>query len=139
MAKSSKGGGRSTTPVDVHIGQKVRARRILLGLSQTELADAANISFQQVQKYEKGTNRVGASRLQQFSEALGVPPSYFFEGAPTVGKKQPAPQEGELSEDTIVSFLGTREGAALVRAFMAIKHKPIRQNAIAFLETLKGK
>jgi transcriptional regulator with XRE-family HTH domain len=139
MAKVSKGGGRGTTPVDAHIGQKIRARRNLLGLSQTELADAAGITFQQVQKYEKGVNRVGASRLQQFSDALGVAPSYFFEGAPTVGKKQPAPQEGELSENDIVSFLGTREGAALVRAFMAIKQKPIRQSAIVFLETLKGK
>jgi transcriptional regulator with XRE-family HTH domain len=73
MAKASKGGGRGTTPVDAHIGQKIRARRNLLGLSQTELAEAAGISFQQIQKYEKGTNRVGASRLQQFSEALGVP------------------------------------------------------------------
>src|SRR5580704_6362848 len=126
MAKA--GHPRGSTPVDAHIGQKIRTRRILLGLSQTELADAAGISFQQIQKYEKGTNRVGAGRLQQFSEALGVPPSYFFEGAPTVGKKQPAPQEGELSENTIVSFLGTREGAALVRAFIAIKEKPIRQN-----------
>ena len=139
MAKSSKYTGRSATPVDAHIGQKIRARRNLLGLSQTELADAAGITFQQIQKYEKGANRVGASRLQQFSDALGVPPAYFFEGAPTVGKKQPAPKEGELSEHSIVSFLGTREGAALVRAFMAIKQKPIRQNAIAFLETLKGK
>jgi transcriptional regulator with XRE-family HTH domain len=139
MAKASRGGGRSTTPVDTHIGHRIRARRIFLGLSQTELADAAGITFQQVQKYEKGTNRVGASRLQQFSEALGVPPSYFFEGAPTAGKKQPAPQEGELSENDIVSFLGTREGAALVRAFMAIKQKPIRHTAITFLETLKGK
>jgi len=137
--KTSNGRARGTTPVDTHIGQKIRALRTLLGWSQTELADAAGISFQQVQKYENGTNRVGASRLQQFSEALGVPPSYFFEGAPTVGKKQPAPQEGELSEGEIVSFLGTREGAALVKAFMAIKPKIIRQNAIAFLETLKGK
>jgi transcriptional regulator with XRE-family HTH domain len=139
MAKASKNRSRGATPVDAHIGQKIRTRRNLLGLSQTELADAAGITFQQIQKYEKGANRVGASRLQQFSEALGVPPSYFFEGVPIVGKKTPAPQEGELSEDTIVSFLGTREGAALVRAFMAIKQKPIRQNAIAFLETLKEK
>jgi transcriptional regulator with XRE-family HTH domain len=139
MAKASKGGGRRTTPVDAHIGQKIRTRRNLLGLSQTELADAAGISFQQIQKYEKGSNRVGAGRLQQFSDALGVPPSYFFEGAPMVGKKASAPSEGEISEDTIVSFLGTREGAALVRAFMAIKQKPIRQTAIAFLEALKGK
>ena len=138
MAKSSIN-NRSATIIDVHVGQKIRTRRMLLGLSQTELADAAGIAFQQVQKYEKGINRVGASRLQQFSETLGVPPSYFFEGAPTAGKKQPAPQEGELSENDIVSFLGTREGAALVRAFMAIKQKPIRQSAIAFLETLKGK
>ena len=139
MAKASKNRSRGATPVDAHIGQKIRTRRNLLGLSQTELANAAGITFQQIQKYEKGANRVGASRLQQFSEALGVPPSYFFEGVPIVGKKTPAPQEGELSEDTIVSFLGTREGAALVRAFIAIKEKPIRQNAIAFLETLKGK
>jgi transcriptional regulator with XRE-family HTH domain len=139
MAKASKYSSRGATPVDAHIGQKIRTRRNLLGLSQTELADAAGITFQQIQKYEKGVNRVGAGRLQQFSDALGVPPSYFFEGAPTVGKKQPAPQEGELSENDIVSFLGTREGAALVRAFMAIKQKPIRQGAVAFLETLKGK
>jgi transcriptional regulator with XRE-family HTH domain len=139
MAKAPNSRPRGTTAVDTHVGQKIRARRNLLGMSQTELADTAGITFQQVQKYEKGANRVGAGRLQQFSEALGVPPSYFFEGLPAVGKKQPAPQEGELSESAIVSFLGTREGAALVRAFMAIKQKPIRQTAIAFLETLKGK
>jgi transcriptional regulator with XRE-family HTH domain len=139
MAKTTNDHPRGTTAVDFHVGLKIRARRNLLGLSQTELADAAGITFQQIQKYEKGANRVGAGRLMQFSEALGVPPSYFFEGAPTVGKKQPTPQEGELPEGSIVSFLGTREGAALVRAFMAIKQKPIRQSAIAFLETLKGK
>jgi transcriptional regulator with XRE-family HTH domain len=138
MAKSSNHRSRSATSVDVHIGQKIRTRRNLLGLSQTELADAAGITFQQIQKYEKGVNRVGAGRLQQFSDALGVPPSYFFEGAPTDGKKQPAAQEGGLPEASIVSFLGTREGAALVRAFTAIKQKAIRQNAIALLETLKG-
>ena len=136
MAKASIN-RRGTTAVDTHIGQKIRARRTLLGLSQTELAEAAGISFQQIQKYEKGTNRVGASRLQQFSEALGVPPSYFFEGAPTVGKKMPTPKEGELPEGSIVSFLGTRDGAALVRGFLAIKDKSIRQNLIGFIGTLK--
>jgi transcriptional regulator with XRE-family HTH domain len=138
MAKASIN-RRGTTAVDTHIGQKLRARRTLLGLSQTELADAASISFQQVQKYEKGTNRVGASRLQQFSQALGVPPSYFFEGAPAVGKKAPAPSEGELPEGSIVSFLGTREGAALVRGFLAIKEKSIRHNLIDFIDALKAK
>lgn len=139
MVKASNSRPRDATAVDTHIGQKIRARRTLLGLSQTELADAAEISFQQIQKYENGTNRVGASRLQQFSEALGVLPSYFFEGAPTVGKKLPAPREGELSEGAIVSFLGTSQGVALVRGFLAIKQKSIRQNIIAFIDSLKGK
>jgi transcriptional regulator with XRE-family HTH domain len=110
-----------------------------LRMSQTEVADALGITFQQIQKYEKGMNRVGASRLQQISDALGVSPFYFFEGAPTVGKKMPAPQEGELAEGAIVSFLGTREGAALVRGFLAIKEKPIRQNLIGFIAALKTK
>ena len=138
MAKTTNGRPRGTTAVDIHVGQKIRARRNLVGMSQTELADSAGITFQQVQKYEKGANRVGAGRLRQFSEALGVPPSYFFNGAPTAGKRAPAPSEGHLSEDAIVSFLGTLEGAALVRAFMEVKRKPVRQNVIAFIETLKG-
>jgi transcriptional regulator with XRE-family HTH domain len=137
MAKASR--PRGPTAVDTHIGQKIRARRTLLGLNQTELADAAGITFQQIQKYEKGTNRVGASRLQQFSDALGVPPSYFFDGAPTVGMKIPTPKEGGLPERSIVSFLGTREGAALVRGFLAIKEKPIRQNLIELIASLKTK
>jgi transcriptional regulator with XRE-family HTH domain len=108
-------------------------------MSQTEVANAIGITFQQIQKYERGVNRVGASRLQQISEALGVTPFYFFEGVPTVGKKMPAPREGELPQGAIVSFLGTREGAALVRRFLAIKEKPIRHNLIAFIGTLKTK
>jgi transcriptional regulator with XRE-family HTH domain len=137
MAKASIN-RRRPTAVDTHVGQKIRARRIFLGMSQTEVADAAGISFQQIQKYEKGTNRVGASRLQQISNALGVSPFYFFEGAPSLGKKMPAPNEGELPEEEIVSFLGKREGAALVRGFLAIKEKSIRQNIIAFIDTLKA-
>jgi len=129
---------RGPTAIDTHVGQKLRARRIFLQMSQTEVADAVGITFQQIQKYERGANRVGASRLQQISDALGVSPFYFFEGAPTVGKKAPAPQEGELPEGAIVSFLGTRDGAALVRGFLAIKQKTIRQSLIAFIATLRS-
>jgi transcriptional regulator with XRE-family HTH domain len=139
MAKASIINRRGATAVDTHVGQKIRARRMYLRMTQTDVADAAGITFQQIQKYEKGANRVGASRLQQISDALGVSPFYFFEGAPTVGKKTPAPQEGELSEGTIVSFLGTREGAALVRGFLEIKDKSIRHNIIEFIATLKTK
>lgn len=127
---------RTATAVDIHVGQKIRARRIFLQMSQTEVADGLGITFQQIQKYEKGTNRVGASRLQQISDVLGVSPFYFFEGAPTVGKKISAPQEGELSEHAIVSFLGTRDGTALVRGFLAIKQKSIRRALIDFVDSI---
>jgi transcriptional regulator with XRE-family HTH domain len=130
---------RATTAVDTHVGQKIRARRMFLQMSQTELGNELGVTFQQVQKYEKGMNRVGASRLQQISDALGVSPFYFFEGAPAVGRKTPALAEGELSEEAIVSFLGTREGAALVRSFLAIKQKSIRHSVVAFIDTLKGR
>jgi transcriptional regulator with XRE-family HTH domain len=133
MAKTTN--TRAATAVDIHVGQKIRARRIFLQMSQTEVADALGITFQQIQKYEKGVNRVGASRLQLISEALGVSPFYFFEDAPSTGKKTPAPMDGRLSESAIVSFLGTREGAALVRGFLAIKQKPIRRALIDFVGT----
>jgi transcriptional regulator with XRE-family HTH domain len=139
MAKASKVRSRGPTAVDTHVGQKIRARRIFLRMSQSDIANAVGITFQQIQKYEKGTNRVGASRLQQISIVLGVSPFYFFEGAPTVGKKIPAPDEGELAEDVIVSFLGTREGAALLRSFLAIREKPIRQSLLSFIAALKSK
>jgi transcriptional regulator with XRE-family HTH domain len=138
MAKASTG-RRGPTAVDAHVGQKIRARRIFLQMSQTEVADSVGITFQQIQKYERGANRVGASRLQQISDVLGVSPFYFFEGAPTVGKKMPAQKEGELSEGAILSFLATREGTALVHGFLAIKDKSIRQNLIEFIATLKTK
>ena len=102
-------------------------------MSQTAIADAVGITFQQIQKYERGVNRVGASRLQEISDVLGVSPFYFFEDAPIVGKKMPTPIEGELSEHAIVPFLATRDGAALVRGFLAIKQKPIRRALVEFI------
>ena len=138
MAKASTG-RRGPTAVDTHVGQKICARRIFLQMSQTEVADAVGITFQQIQKYERGANRVGASRLQQMNDVLGVSPFYFFEGAPTVGKKMSAQKEGELSESAILSFLTTREGASLVRGFLAIEQKTIRRNVIEFIDTLKGR
>ena len=128
--------GRGPTAVDTHVGQKLRARRIFLQMSQTEVAEQLGITFQQIQKYEKGANRVGASRLQQISDVLGVSPFYFFEGVPTIGKKAPPPDEGELSERAILSFLATHQGAALVRGFLAIKRKPVRRALIEFIGTI---
>ena len=73
-------------PIDKHVGSRVRMRRMMLGMSQEKLGDALHLTFQQVQKYEKGTNRIGASRIQQISHILQVPVSFFFEGAPDAGE-----------------------------------------------------
>ena len=75
-------GKKSPNPVDKHVGRRVRMRRMMLAMSQGKLGDALSLTFQQVQKYEKGTNRIGASRLQQISHILQVPVAFFFEGAP---------------------------------------------------------
>ena len=73
---------KAPNPIDKHVGSRVRMRRMMVGMSQEKLGDALGLTFQQVQKYEKGTNRIGASRLQQISIILQVPVSFFFEGAP---------------------------------------------------------
>src|SRR5438105_3475779 len=73
---------KTPNPIDKHVGSRVRMRRMMLGMSQEKLGDALDLTFQQVQKYEKGTNRIGASRLQEISHILQVPVSFFFEGAP---------------------------------------------------------
>src|SRR5271156_21827 len=75
---------KSPNPIDKHVGSRVRMRRMMLSMSQEKLGDALGLTFQQVQKYEKGTNRIGASRLQQISQILQVPVSFFFDGAPHV-------------------------------------------------------
>jgi transcriptional regulator with XRE-family HTH domain len=132
-------GRKVPNAIDVHIGQKIRARRVHLGMTQGTLANALGLTFQQVQKYEKGVNRVGGSRLQQISDALGVSPSHFFDGAPTAGKKASPPNEGGLSQPEIYSFLATHDGATLVRNYLAIKQKPLRQAVIDLMRTIAEK
>src|SRR5271157_3765920 len=111
---------KAPNPTDKHVGSRVRMRRMMLAMSQEKLGDALGLTFQQVQKYEKGTNRIGASRLQQISHILQVPVAFIFEGAPTSH-----PQEdgmGEAPSPTYVSdFLATSDGLALTKAFMEIK------------------
>src|ERR1700745_3256386 len=111
---------KSPNLTDQHVGSRVRMRRVMLKLSQTDLADGLGVSFQQVQKYEKGTNRIGASRLQQISEILQVPVSFFFEGAPHIGAP-PDGMKGVPSPTYVSDFLATSEGLALTKAFTRIK------------------
>src|SRR6185295_6697928 len=106
---------KAPNPVDKYVGSRVRMRRIMLGMSQEKLGEALGLTFQQIQKYEKGTNRVGASRLQQISEILQVPVSFLFEGGPS------GIVNGELSAESaspayISDFLATSEGLALTKA-----------------------
>src|ERR1044071_6986211 len=99
---------KAPNPTDKHVGARVRMRRMMLGMSQEKLGDALGLTFQQVQKYEKGTNRIGASRLQQISDILQVPVSFFFEGAPSLPGQSEASGVSEVPSPAYVSdFLAT--------------------------------
>jgi transcriptional regulator with XRE-family HTH domain len=116
--------------VDPYVGSRVRMRRLMLGLSQQKLADAIGLTFQQVQKYEKGTNRMGASRLQQIANVLKVPVTYFFEGAPGQSKAG-----GRTLPDFVPGFVSTADGLALARAYMQLP-KGLRRSIVALVEDL---
>jgi transcriptional regulator with XRE-family HTH domain len=120
---------------DKHVGSRVRMRRMMLGMSQTKLADAIGLTFQQVQKYEKGTNRMGASRLQQIAHVLQVPVTFFFEGVPeykAVGSAE-APSPAYVSD-----FLATSDGLALTKAFMRIKDAKLRRHIVNLVKEIAG-
>ena len=128
---------KATNPIDKHVGGRVRMRRMMLGMSQSTLGDGLGITFQQVQKYEKGTNRMGASRLQHISHILQVPVPFFFEGAPHLpGQSEEsgaAPSPAYVSE-----FLATSDGLALTKAFMRIKEPSVRRRIVALVEEIAG-
>src|ERR1700746_3579026 len=97
---------KAPNPIEEHFGSRVRMRRMMLGMSQEKLGDALGLTFQQVQKYEKGTNRIGASRLQQISHILQVPVAFFFEGAPNPGTQVDGMREAP-SPAYVADFLAT--------------------------------
>ena len=117
---------RRPSSVDVHVGGRVRVRRRLIHMTQETLADLIDVTFQQVQKYERGSNRISASKLFAIAEALEVPISYFFEGLDEIGEK-PA---DEGSEQNIQSFLRTSEGLELARRFPRIARGPLRRRIL---------
>jgi transcriptional regulator with XRE-family HTH domain len=126
---------KTPDPIDRHVGSRVRMQRILMKMSQEKLGDALGLTFQQVQKYEKGTNRIGASRLQQISKSLNVPPAFFFEGAPTPGGGAGGFAE-ESSSQYVVDFLSTAEGLHLNRAFARIADPKVRKRIVELVTTL---
>ena len=119
-------------PIDTHVGSRVRMRRLILSMSQEKLADAIGLTFQQVQKYEKGTNRMGSSRLQQIANVLKVPVTFFFEGTPGQSKL-----DGKAPSPAYVSnFLATSDGLALTKAFMRIKDAKLRRSIVNLVDEI---
>jgi transcriptional regulator with XRE-family HTH domain len=125
---------KAPNPTDKHVGARVRMRRLMLGMSQQKLAAGLGLTFQQVQKYEKGTNRISASRLQQIGNILQAPVSFFFEGAP-----QPRGAQGSsatASPEYVTEFLSTPQGLKLLRAFMRIRNGKLRRSVVQFVQDI---
>ena len=121
---------RSPDKTDVHIGKRLRMQRLALGLSQTDVAKRLGITFQQIQKYERGVNRVGAGRLQEMANLFRVTPAFFFEDGP---RHKPGQSE-EASETT--ELLADKSNLALARAFNRIRSRSVRHNVLEFVEGL---
>jgi transcriptional regulator with XRE-family HTH domain len=118
--------------IDKHVGGRVRTRRMMLKMSQTALGDALGLTFQQVQKYEKGTNRIGAGRLQHIAHFLQVPVEFLFEGAPGGSMKDINP----LTFDYVSDFVATSDGLALLKAFTQLKDTAMRRRVLNLVEQI---
>ena len=123
---------RSPNPTDRHVGDRIRMRRKMQGMTQEKLADALGLTFQQVQKYEKGTNRIGAGRLQHIASIQQVPISFFFEGAPGLSHVL------DESSDYVSDFLATPEGLALTKAYKRIENAKLRRSIVALVKQMAG-
>jgi transcriptional regulator with XRE-family HTH domain len=122
-------------PTDKYVGSRVRMRRLMLHMSQERLAGQLGLTFQQVQKYEKGTNRISASRLQEISLILEVPVPFFFEGGPQFGGPSRHGDDGS-SLAYITDFLGNADGHALIKAFLKIKDATVRRSIVRMVEAI---
>ncbi len=133
-------GQRRPNPIDVHVGSRVRFRRMLLGMSQEKLGQKLGLTFQQVQKYEKGINRIGASRLFDLAQVLGVSVQFFYEEAPA-GEVHHLAADGfaeRPDEHTIVEFLRSRDGLELNKAFVRISDTRARRAIVELVRSLAG-
>ena len=111
-------------PIDKHVGARVRMRRLMVGMSQGKLGEALDVTFQQVQKYEKGVNRVGAARLQQIATALDVPVTFFYDG------------DGKAREVESLLFLDSAFSLRLLRAYSKIKDQTVQRQLVSLMESI---
>ncbi len=131
---SKKPGPRSPNPVDIHVGTRVRLRRQVMKMSQEKLGDQLGVTFQQVQKYERGSNRIGASRLWKISDVLDVPIGFFFDGL------KDGVEYADFAEDDqlpiVYDFINSSDGVALAKAVSQIKSKAVRRQILELARSL---
>ncbi len=124
-------------PIDVHVGGRVRLRRTMLGMSQDKLADSLGLTFQQIQKYEKGVNRIGASRVFEISRVLGVPIQFFFDDFDVnTGRSYGFAEQGPDDGMAMMELLNTPEGVQLCKHFASIKEPKIRKRVLELVKSL---
>ena len=129
---------KQPNPIDIHVGSRVRLRRMMLSMSQEKLGEHLGITFQQIQKYEKGTNRIGASRLQHIARVLTVPVAFFFEDAPGTPGETTAGMAEPHQTTYVVDFLSSNEGIQLNKAFLRIQNTKLRRRIIDLIRALAG-
>jgi transcriptional regulator with XRE-family HTH domain len=127
---------KSPSPTDKYVGARVRMRRMMVGMTQQRLGNALGLTFQQVQKYENGSNRIGASRLQQIAQILQVPESFFFDGGPNSSAKPLKEFSNAPSPNYVADFLASADGFALCRGFMNIRDAKLRRRIVELVEEI---
>ncbi|AAB91910.1 MULTISPECIES: helix-turn-helix domain-containing protein [Sinorhizobium] len=137
LSTNSEQTRRKPNAVDAHVGQRIRQRREWQNMSQTTLGEAIGVTFQQVQKYEKGVNRVGAGRLQQISKALKVEPSYFFEDTLNKIRSEERSASNQINiPPEVVEFVVSKEGIELIRAFSRVGDYRVRRRIVMLVKSL---
>jgi transcriptional regulator with XRE-family HTH domain len=124
---------KQANPIDIQVGNRVRIRRMLIGMSQERLGDLLGLTFQQVQKYEKGVNRIGAGRLFEVARILNVPVDFFYEGL----RAEPSQSGASEAESApVMEFMSSGEGLQLSLAFMKIKDTKVRKRVLDLVKSL---
>lgn len=130
---------KTPNPIDVHVGGRVRFRRMMLGVSQEKLGEKLGLTFQQIQKYEKGANRIGASRLYRIAQVLGVSVDFFFQDLPDEVSDSAAEGRLDPGSDPVMGFLGSVEGLQLNAAYASIKDQDVRRRILDLIKALASK
>jgi len=120
---------KKANPIDAQVGNRVRIRRMLIGMSQEKLGDLLGLTFQQVQKYEKGVNRIGAGRLFEIARILGVPIDFFYDGVASA-------ESASAAAPPVMEFVSSGEGLQLSLAFMKIRDPKVRKRVLDLVKSL---